>query len=188
MHAKKKLAVAMTAMSLAGTVGEIGAAEARAQSEVLQGTATTISGQAAGVCGSPLSKSVSAKFDAAGPASGPYSGAFTETNATGGVSGWQRPLYEQLRVSIPFTIGSGTTTITGTITNPYPWVGGSFICNGSALVGFTMGAYANNATYTATIERPGQLPQTISGNAQLRGNFYIQPGGDTTVTETLAFP
>jgi hypothetical protein len=97
---------------------------------------------------------------------------------------------EQLRLDIPFTIrstiGSSTTTISGTITNPYPWVGGWFGCNGSALLGFGVGA--NNAKYTATIQRQNQPAQPISGNAQITGGFSIVPGATTTVTETLAFP
>ena len=132
-------------------------------------------------------------FSATGSATGPYPGQFINTNASGGVSGVQKPGYEQLHVSIPFTITSvtsaGTTTITGTITNPYPWIGGSYICNGAAaLVGFSAGGLANHATYTATIQAPGQPAQTIGGNVQLRGNFYIQKGVQTTVTETLTFP
>jgi hypothetical protein len=55
-------------------------------------------------------------------------------------------------------------------------------------VGFLAGGYANWAKYTATIQTPGQPDHTITGNAQIRGNFYIQSGAETTVTETLAFP
>jgi hypothetical protein len=187
MKGKRKLAVAVTAMSIAGVCGGIGAAGAQAQTEVLQGTATTIGGQTGGSCASVMWKSVSVNFSAVGSATGPYPGVFTNTNANGGVSGEMRPLYEQLHVSIPFTIKSGATTIVGTITNPYPWMGGWFICGGSGLpVGFSASAFpANHSTYTATIY-PSRQP--INGTASISGNFYIAKGTNTTVTETLTFP
>ena len=75
---------------------------------------------------------------------------------------------------VPFTITSGTTTITGTIThgqtslNPEPLPGFGFLCNGSAVAGLDV---STTATYTATIEVPGQAPETISGQARVSGSF-----------------
>jgi hypothetical protein len=115
-----------------------------------------------------------------GPLRVPYSGQFTWTSANGGVSGHQKPFEMQLRLYIPFKIisstSSGTTTITGTITNPYPWVGGWGLCGSSnSLVGFQVFGYYSHP-YTATIQSPNKPVQTISGNAQISGNFYSQPG------------
>lgn len=188
MQKTKKLAVAMTALSVAAVVAGIGAAKAQAQSEVLTGTATTISGSAYGNCLYRSSIGASANFNAAGSATGPYPGTFTETSASAGLSGYRNPPW-QLRLHIPFTINSDNTTITGTITTPYPSGGyqfAGFLCNGSAPVGFLANTY--NEKYTATIQSPSQPAQTISGSAAINGSFYIQPGAQTTFTETLAFP
>ncbi len=192
MQVKRKLGVAMTAMSIAAVAGGIGAAGAQAQNEVLQGTATTTSGGVSfgtpGSCGSSGSHTVWAVFSAAGTATGPYTGQFTNTNATGSVSGYQKPGQMFLRLHIPFTISSGTTTITGTINPPNPdTLPGWFLCNGSTFTGFEA-ATGNWLNYTATIQTLGQPAQTISGTAAVDGNFYIQPGAQTAVTETLALP
>ena len=84
----------------------------------------------------------------------------------------------RLAFGIPFTITSGTTTITGMITNPYPWSGGLFECG-------AVHGDAHDATYTATIQPAGQ---TISGSAQVILSIPIQPGAPGTITETLALP
>jgi hypothetical protein len=158
-----------------GLLGGALVAEAQAQTETLSSTTTTISGS---VHCSPLSPSVGVTFDAAGAATGPYPGQFTETNAVASVSGlYLKPFYIQLRLGIPFTITSNTTTITGRISSR-PWFGGLFECG--AVYGRTF-----NATYTATIEPAGQK---ISGNAQAILNIPIKIGATGTITETLALP
>jgi 5-hydroxyisourate hydrolase-like protein (transthyretin family) len=148
--------------------------------EALNGTATTTSGQGYGNCLNRGTVGASANFNASGPATGPYAGKFVEVNGSAGMSGYRNPPW-RLTLGIPFTITSGTTTITGRITNPYPWMGGiGFICNSTSVVGFTAGA--NWATYTAMITVPGRAPQTINGKVQVIGNFSTQPGAQTSIT------
>jgi len=183
---KKKLAVAITMMSIASLTGGIGAPGAQAQNdETLSGTATTTGG-ATGLCSSSALLAT-ANFNAAGSATAPYPGTFTETNASASLS--RSTGKTQLKLAIPFTINSGTTTITGTITNPKPYAGGSPLCGPSfQIYGIAVGT--NGGQYTATIQRPGQPAHTISGTAQINGGFQFRPPGrQTTVTETLlAFP
>lgn len=171
-------------ISLLGTAAAcfvLAPAAAQAQSEVLQGTATTVSGQASSPCPSAFHPFVGVSFNAAGPATGPYPGEFTEKNGNANVSGtFLKPGYIQLRLGIPFTINAGSTTITGTISNPYPWIGGLFSCG--AVI-----ANASRATYTATIDSAG-LVQTVSGSAQFQSTLSIQSGSTATVQETLALP
>jgi hypothetical protein len=78
-----------------------------------------------------------------------------------------------------------TTTIKGTITNPYPWVGSeTFLCSGSAVAGFN--ATGTNAKYTGTIQSQRQPAQPIGGTAILNdSSFYINKGAQTIVTATL---
>ena len=182
MPKKKTLALAMTTISIAALGAGIGAAAAQAQNdETLSGTATTTGG-AAGLC---LSSSLlaNANVTLAGSAAGPYPGPFTETNATASLS--RNAGKTQLKLTIPFTITSGRTTITGTITNPQPYAGGSPLCGPSfSIYGIDVGTTA--AHYTATIKRPGRPAQTINGTAQINGGFQFRPyGRQTTVTETL---
>jgi hypothetical protein len=171
MHGKKNLAVAMTVMSIAALGGAIGAARAQAQNEVLQATATTFNAGGSGWC---FKGSASATFSAAGPATGPYPGTFTETNANVSVSA---PTYTSrtLTLSIPFTISSGSTTITGTITNPPPYSGGTLLCSGGSFYAGGPIANANAATYTATIQSKGQPAQALSGTAQVSAAFEFRP-------------
>jgi len=175
MQGKKKLAVAMTAMSIAAAGGGIGAAGAQAQGdEVLAATATTISGGANGLCFS-RSLAANATFNAAGSATGPngvpapYPGQFTETKANASLSGsmWPLPVHLNLTLSIPFTISSGTTTITGTITNPSPYAGGNPVC-GTGWSIWGVGVGASGAKYKATIQRPRRPAQTVSGTPEGR--------------------
>lgn len=97
-----------------------------------------------------------------------------------------------MRLSVPFTITSETTTetttITGKITNPYPYGGaGGFICDGSSFAGFDVdtlegvGAF-DGASYTATITAPDQAPQTVTGHVAVNGSLSIQPNGPGKVT------
>lgn len=186
MPTKKTLALAITTMSVAALGGGIGAAVAQAQNdETLSGTGTTTGG-ATGFC---LSSSLlaNANFNVAGSAAGPYPGQFTETNASASLS--RSASKTQLKLAIPFTISSGTTTITGTITNPKPYAGGSPLC-GSGFLIFGIDVGTNAAQYTATIQRPGRPAQTINGTAQVNGGFQFRPPArQTIVTETLlAFP
>ncbi len=172
MHAPTKIAVALTAMSIAAASGGISPAGAQAQNEALQASATTISSRSwSGWC---FRGAASATFTSTGPATGPYPGTFTETNANLSVS---RPSLasNRLTLSIPFTIISGTTTITGSITNPPPYSGGSLLCWSGSFFDGGPNAAAGAATYTATIQTEGQPAQTTSGTAQFSASFRFQP-------------
>jgi hypothetical protein len=177
-------------MSVAALAGGIGAAAAQAQNEVLSGTATTIWGGANGLCFGYQPAAATVAFNAAGSAvqsgqAGPTS-QFTETNAT--VSARRPSKTLSLMLSIPFTIVSGSTKINGAITNPSPYAGGHFTCfTGSFYIG-GIGVNTNGAAYTATIQRPGQPAQTVSGTAEIDGGFQFEPYGVphySPITETL---
>lgn len=185
VQTKKKLAVAVTAMSIAAVGGGIGAAGAQAQNEVLTGTATTVSGGSSGLCLGNNPANATVTFNAAGSSAAPYSGTFTETNASSSL--YRNAGHTQLMLSIPFAISSGTTTIKGTITNPSPYTGGNAVC-GSSFYIFGIGVAANTANYTTTIKRSGHPAQTVRGTAQISGGFDFRPYGlphTSTVTETL---
>jgi hypothetical protein len=182
---KKTLALTITTMSIAALGAGIGAAVAQAQDETLSGTATTTGG-ATGFCVSS-SLVANANSNVAGSAAGPYPGQSTEPNAIASLS--RSAGKTRLHFAIPFTISSGTTTITGTITNPEPYAGGSPLC-GSGFLIFGIDVGTNAAQYTATIHRSGRPDRTINGTAQIGASFQFRPPGrQTTVTETLlAFP
>jgi hypothetical protein len=104
----------------------------------------------------------------------------------GSASLFETVIHNQLSydsLSVPFTVTSGTTTITGTIThaqsslNPEPLPGFAFLCKGPAVVGLDVNT---TATYTATIDVPGQAPEAVSGQAHVSGSFStglaVQPG------------
>jgi hypothetical protein len=174
------IALLLTTLGLfAGTL----VAEAHAQTETLSGTTTTNSGS---VYGCPIRGffpvSVAANFKAAGSAtdgSAYYPATFTNPSANATVAGWYgKPGYMRMTFGIPFVIKSGTTTIAGTITNPYPWAGGLFEC------GMVYGG-APRATYTATIQPTGQA---INGSAEVILNVPVQPGAPGTITEVLSLP
>ena len=188
MQGKKKLSVAITALSIAAANGGIAATGAQAQDEVLQATTTTFYGGGTGLC---INGSTSATFSATGPAIGPYPGTFTETNANVTVSAQFKPqISRKLTLWIPFGITSGTTTITGTITNPPPYAGGSILCGGGSLPAAGPIVGANAATYTATIQSQGHT-QKVNGTAQVSASFEFRPqhvlGSPPTVT-LLNFP
>jgi hypothetical protein len=174
MQGKKKLCVAITAISIAAANGGIAATAAQAQDEVLQATSTTfIAGAASGIC---LSGLASATFSAAGPATGPYAGSFTEATpanpATAIVSARITPqISRTLTLSIPFTINSGSTTVTGAVTNPAPYSGGFLLCiHGPLTPTNGLSVAANSATYTATVRSQGHT-QSVKGTAQVSAAF-----------------
>lgn len=175
MHGKHKLAVALTAIFIASAAGGIVAGAAQAQDEVLQATATTFRAGAGGYC---LKGLASATYSASGPTVGPYDGTFTETQANLSVSTVLAPAprysSSTLTLSIPFTINSGSTTITGLITNP-AGSGGTILCFGGSFRASGPIVHANAATYTATIESQGHLAQTTSGTAQVSAAFEAWP-------------
>jgi hypothetical protein len=80
-----------------------------------------------------------------------------------------------LTLSIPFTITSGSRTITGTVTNPSPYSGGSILCFGGSFYPAGPMVYANAATYTATIQTKGQPAKKVGGTAQVRAAFEFRP-------------
>jgi hypothetical protein len=177
MPGRKKLAAVMTAVSITAAGGGIGAAGAQAQDEVLQATATAFNAGGLGMC---LRGSAWATFSDAGSATGPYHGTFTETNAT--ISVDRATLAPStLTMSIPFTVSSGNTAITGTITNPLR-SGGSILCFGGSFLSAGPVAKTNSAAYTATIESQGQPAQTVSGTAQASAAFRFRPYWATQAT------
>ena len=177
----------MTALSIAAVGGGTAASAAQAQNEVLQASTTTFTGGGGGWC---FKGSANTTFSAAGPASGPYPGSFTQTNANVRISvlTWTS---RTLTLSIPFTITSGSTTITGTVTNPPPYAGGSLGCGSGSMQTASVIVAANGATYTATIQSKGQPAQNVLGTAQVSASFEFRPqhvlGTPPTVT-LLNFP
>ena len=97
----------------------------------------------------------------------------------------------QSGLSVPFTITTpGNTTITGTISNYQssrfpnlgPLGGLGFLCSGPTVAGLSVNT---TATYTATIQVPGQAPQAISGQADVSGTVSTQSGAQTNLTESF---
>jgi hypothetical protein len=186
MRRSKKLAVAVSAMSIAAVGGGIGAAGAQAQNEVLPATTTTFSGGGS-YC---FNGSGYANFNAGGSATGgkdaagnvlpaPYQGTFTAGTLTGATSPNVKVIVPlrtvtTLTLLIPFTITSGKTTITGTVTNPPPYSGGSLGCTGGLSAAWVSVA-ASGATYTATIQTKGQPDQNVTGTAQVSAVFAFRP-------------
>jgi hypothetical protein len=200
MRAKTKLAVAMTAMTLATVYGGIGLAAAQARDEVLQAATTTFNAGGSGTC---FTGSASANFDSAGSTTGgngvpaPYPGTFAVTAANVNVTARVVPVPGSVRfaktltLSVPFTITSGSTTITGTVTNPAPYAGGSLLCGSGSMPSAGVIVAANGATYAATIQSTGQPAKKISGTAQVSAAFQFRPryvvGAPPTIT-LLDFP
>jgi hypothetical protein len=151
---------------------------AQAQTEGLAGTPTTTTGSWSCIGrGVGQQRSASATFQATGTATGPYPGPFTATGSAS-LHGNYGPLAEGY-LGIGFTITSGSTTITGTITrNP---LYGGVNCGGS--IGFS----TSSATYTATIQA-GNTTQTISGAAAVAGGLHTQPGSQGSLNATLTLP
>jgi hypothetical protein len=163
--------------------------------ETLMGAVTTTNGSAYGVrnCIQHYMLGASATFNASGKATGPYLGSFVDEQ--GSASLFDTVIHNQLSydaLSVPFTITSGTapdtTTITGTISHYQSSlvIGGlwgfGFLCNGPTVVGLSVNA---TATYTATIQVPGQAPQAISGQAHVSGSLSTQPGAQTSLTDSF---
>jgi hypothetical protein len=160
--------------------------------ETLGGTATTTSG--GGVawpsCVRRSMAGASATFNASGEATGPYPGSSAENQGSANL--FDTIIHNQLsydNLSVPFAITSGTapdtTTITGTISHSqsslYPdfTAGFGLVCNGSAVAGLSVNT---TATYTATIQAPGQASQTISGEVQVFGSVSAKSGVQTSLT------
>src|SRR6202011_4216329 len=124
--------------------------------ETLNGAGTTSGG---GIC-IPSSHWIGRQFQVAGTASGPYPGTFTEVGSFK-ASGLRNPPWF-VSFSASFTITSGTTTITGTITAPWPTATFTqiFSCPSTvSLPNLTM-------TYSAVINT-----QTYTGSAKVNGTF-----------------
>jgi hypothetical protein len=180
MRRTNKFVVAITAMSLAAVGGGIGAAGAQARSEVLSGTVTTTSGSSYCQTGNGA-RSFSVKFDGAGMGTGPYPGPFSETGSASIQTG-SHIAFGIGQLAINFAITSGTTTMSGTITDNRGFA--AMPCNGSASFNLPIGG--NSATFTGTIRAPGKTPRTIRGTALVSSaKFYVQPGSQTSLTATL---
>ena len=129
--------------------------------------------------------SASATFNASGHATGPYPGSFLVNQGSAHL--FKAIFHNQLSnagVSVPFTITSGTTTITGTVShslitlNPSFLTGFGFLCNGSTVVGLNVSTSAN---YTATIQSR-HASQAISGQAHVSGRLLFQSPTDSSLT------
>jgi hypothetical protein len=154
-------------------------AEAQAQSEVLAGTARTTTGS--WYCyggGVGQTRNVWVSFNVSGTATGPYPWPFTETG-TASLHGNYGP-FGSGSLNISFKIASDTTTITGTSTKTNLY--GGVYCGGS--IGFN----TSSATYTATIQAPGENPQMITGAAAVAGSLYTAPNSQDSLTATLTLP
>jgi hypothetical protein len=158
--------------------------------ETLAGTATTTNGSAYGFrnCIQRYVLGASATFNASGKAAGPYPGSFVENQ--GSASLFDTVMHNQLSydgLSVPFTITSGTTTITGTISHYQSTLmigalgGFGFLCSGPTVVGLNVNT---PATYTATIQR-GKASQAISGQAHVGGSLSTKPGVQTSLTDSF---
>ena len=162
--------------------------------ETLAATATTTGGSSYGVrnCIQRYTFGANATFNSSGTATKPYPGSFVDEQ--GSASLFDTGIHNQLSqsaLSVPFTITTtGNTTITGTIStyqssrfpNLGPLWGLGFLCKGPTVAGLSVNT---TATYTATIQVPGQAPQTISGQAHVSGSVSTQPGAHTTLTESF---
>ena len=194
---RRRMRLALTAVLAvaAAMVAPAGSASAASPltGETLAVTATTSSGGgAAGPSCTSTQRAIataSATFNASGTATGPFGGSTVETQGSASLLETvihNRVSYDSL--SVPFTITSGTTTITGTITHgqtsllSIPLPGFGFLCNGSSVVDLQVNT---TATYAATIEMPGQAAQDISGQAYFRGILYTQTGAETSLTESF---
>jgi hypothetical protein len=182
---------------LAAPAASASAAATPLTGETLMGTATTTNGSASAFrnCIQRYVIGASATFNASGNATGPYPGSFVDEQ--GSVSLFDTGIHNQLSqsaLSVPFTITSvtttGTTTITGTISNYQssrfpnlgPLGGLGFLCHGPTVVGLSVNA---TVTYTATIQVPGQAPQAISGQAHVSGSVSTQSGAQTSLTDSF---
>jgi hypothetical protein len=133
--------------------------------------------------------SASATFNSSGKATGRYPGSSVENQGSANL--FDTVMHNQLSsdgLSVPFTITSGTTTITGKISHgqsslqPGFLSGFGFLCNGPTIVGLNVNT---NATYTATIQAPGQASQAISGQAHVSGSLYTEAGAQTSLTASF---
>jgi hypothetical protein len=171
--------VLATTAALLGFSAAATISSAQAQTEALAAATTTTSGSWSCVgAGVGQQRSAAAAFDATGTGAGAYPGPLQATGMVSlhgnyGPLGWGW-------IQVPFTIASSTTTITGRITQAPLY--GFIYCGG------TFGFNTSSATYSATIQAPGQASQTISGPAQLSGNLSTQPGAVGSLNATLTLP
>jgi hypothetical protein len=159
--------------------------------ETLTGTATTTTGSASAFrnCIQRYVVGAGATFNASGTAAGPYRGPFVESQGSANL--FDTGIHNQLSydgLSVPFTITSGKTTITGTISHsqsslqPGFLEGFGFLCNGPTVVGLNVNT---TATYTATIQAPRRASQAISGQAHVGGSLSTEPGVQTSLTASF---
>lgn len=156
--------------------------------ETLGGTATTTNGSGRAIL-SCIRRDVaeaSASFNVSGETAGPYPGSFVESQGSANLFYTvihDTDSYDGL--SVPFTITSGATTITGTIShsqfslNPSFLNGFGFLCDGPTVAALSLNT---TDTYTATIQAPGQASQAISGRAQVFGSVSTESGVQTSLT------
>ena len=159
--------------------------------ETLAGTATTTNGSGAALlsCTNRTVAQASATFNASGEATGPYLGSFVEDQGSANL--FETVIHNRVSydgLSVPFTITSGATTITGTISHSQsslqPILNGfGFLCGGRAVAGLSVNT---SGTYTATIQPPAPAaPQAISGQADVFGSLSTQPGVSTGLTASF---
>lgn len=146
--------------------------------ETVNGSGPTTSGYGYGSCTNRLLVQGGVSFTkVSGTASGPYPGTFSASGSFS-VFGHRNPPW-QVSFHAKFTITSGKTTITGSISHEY-------IGTWSLLIGCTSsGGDANYttilpATYTALING-----QSYQGTGKVGGTFATQVGAQTSVGASL---
>lgn len=188
------LILALAAVAVLAAPAASASATTPLTEETLTGPVTTTSGSASAFrnCSQRYVISAGATFNSSGNATGPYPGSFVDEQGSAGL--FDTVIHNQLSqsaLSVPFTITtSGNTTITGTISNYQssrfpnlgPLGGLGFLCSGPTVAGLSVNT---TATYSATIEVPGQAPQAISGQAYVSGSLSTQPGAQTTLTDSF---
>jgi hypothetical protein len=138
------------------------AAAATLTGETLTGTSITTSTCTSG-------NNFGVDYESSGTATGPYPGTFSESGTVTVTNG------QVTAFSASFTIHSGTTTITGTKSLA---PGGTGVCHD--ITG--TGGFNANASYTASIQAPGETT-TDSGVSQVSGGTPEFPFIETFVSE-----
>ena len=148
--------------------------------ETLTGTGPTTSGYGYDSCTNRILVQGGDGFNLSGTASGPYPGAFSETGGFS-VYGHRNPPY-QVQFNAEFTITSGATKITGSISTGLRGAGVFGLTIGCTPAG-TPSSYGTTpflVNYTAVING-----KTYQGTGKVSGTFATQIGAKTSVGASL---